>query len=104
MASNDRLLHTLRNTTMRTMITLLIGLTLPMLCSGDASGRGFGGFRGGFGGFRGGFGGYRYGGFGGGGYHFGGYDRSFNYGGYRSYGGYSGWNRGFGSSSFDRSW
>lgn len=100
-----------------------IGLLLCSQWSGEAVGRGFGGFRGGYGGFRGGYGGfsgyrsggfsgYRSGGFGGyGGYHYGGYSSGYrsnafggSYSGARSYSGYTGWRGGAGTSSYDRSY
>jgi hypothetical protein len=75
-----------------------LGSLACLFWSGDADGRGFGGFRGG--GFGGGGGGYR-GGFSGG--SFGGY-RGGSYSGSRSFSGSSGWRGGGMSSSYDRSY
>jgi hypothetical protein len=79
---------------------VLTGLLMCLLCSGDADGRGFGGFR------AGGFsaGGFRAGGFSAGGFSAGGLDRSFDYSGSRSFSGYSGWRGGAATSSYDRTW
>src|SRR5262245_10664236 len=85
-----------------------VGLLLCLLASGDADGRGFGGFRGGFS-YGGGLGGYRAGGYGG--YRgfssfdrsYGGFDRSFGYSGARSFDTYSGWRGAGAASSYDRS-
>jgi hypothetical protein len=93
----------------RLMTYAVAGVLLCLVSGGDASGRGFGGFRGGFGGFSGG--GFHYGGFSGGGYHYGGggfHSGSGGFGGSysgsRSFSGYSGFRGGYGTSSFDRSY
>lgn len=85
---------------MKRITTYLMTCVIACLMfSGDADGRGFGGFRGGGGfgggGYRGGFSGGWSGGFNG--------DRG-SYSGERSFSGYSGWNRGGASGSYDRSW
>ena len=94
----------------RIMLVVVAGIAACLCWSGEADGRGFGGFGGGF---RGGYGG---GGFGGGYRSFGGYGGGFHsYGGYsgyrggsfdtsRSVGGYSGWRGGGLGESYDRSY